>query len=72
LKAMAKLLRISHPNPFFPATGKFHHNRGVRESVKTAGARRLPRAFAAGAARYKSRNQISTTVISGRQLKRKL
>jgi len=38
LKTVAKFLRVSHPNPDFPATRKFQHNGGVREGVKTTGA----------------------------------
>jgi hypothetical protein len=41
LKTVAKLLRMSHPNPDFPATGKFQHNGGGKKSVKTTGAGRL-------------------------------
>ena len=49
LKTMAKFLRISHPDPDFPATGKYQHNGGVKESVKTTGPGRLRRVFAANA-----------------------
>jgi len=37
LKLMAKLLRMSHPDPDFPATRKYQHNNGIKESVKTTG-----------------------------------
>ena len=61
LKLMAKLLRISHPTSDCPATEKFQHNGDVRESGKSN---------RGGLATW--RLQISITVISGRQLKRKL